>query len=242
MPAPVSLQVAAGPELAAKVGALDSLARALPLPGPAADSPATEKVKSPLLSRFALRLLAAPDLSAVGWRKPEGVGSSAGLELRFQLRPRWYLTAGLLKVHKKYGARPQDYGNSGYWYNRHLPDDISAVCEVLDLPLQVGYQVVSREKSAFTLHTGLSSYWMRSEDYHYYYTTGTPYTRTWSVRRENRHLFRIYNLSGLYTRRLSPALEAGIEPFVKLPLGGVGGGKVKLSSAGVYLSLGYRLR
>ncbi|MGV3503149.1 MAG: hypothetical protein ACO1O1_05540 [Adhaeribacter sp.] len=237
--APDKQQVAT---LADQQGQPDSLARALPAPGPAADSSAVEKVKRPLASRFSLRLLAAPDLSAVGLRKPEGVGSSAGLELRYQLRPRWYLTAGLLKSHKKYGARPEDYGNHDYWYNRHLPDDIDAVCEVLDLPLQIGYQVVRGEKSAFTIHTGLSSYWMLSEDYHYIYTTGTPYTRTWSVRGQNRHLFSVYNLSGYYARRLTPALEAGIEPFVKLPLAGVGGGKIKLSSAGVYLSLGYRLR
>jgi hypothetical protein len=154
------------------------------------------------------------------------------------------VAAGVVKAHKVYGARPEDYGNTAYWYNRTLPDDINAVCRVLDVPLNIGYQLVSREKSAFTLNTGLSSYWMLAEDYHYYYqgTYGQPYSRTWQVRHENRHLFSIYNLSAGYSHRLTSAMTWGIEPFVKVPLTGLGGGKIKLASTGVFFSLGYQFR
>jgi hypothetical protein len=220
----------------------DSLAKPVTVPG---DSPLTPdkkvlRARSPL----AIRLLVAPDLSMAGFARPDGISTNAGIELSYQLTPRWRLATGVIKARKVYGARPKDYGNQAYWKNRTLPDDINAVCRVLDVPLNIGYQLVTRGRSAFTLSTGLSSYWMLTEDYHYHYQNpaGYPYSRTWKVRNENRHLFSIYNLSGLYSHQLTPAMSWGIEPFVKVPLVGVGGGKIKLSSAGVFFSFGYRLR
>jgi hypothetical protein len=107
------------------------------------------------------------------------------------------------------------------------------------------YQLFTGGKSAFTLNTGLSSYFMLSEDYHYYYHGSSyrkPYSKTWQVKNQNRHLFSIYNLSGLYSHRLTSAMAWGIEPFIKVPLAGVGAGRVKLASGGVAFSLSYQFR
>ena len=144
-----------------------------------------------------------------------------------------------------YGAEAEDYGKRDFWYSRTRPDDIDAVCQVLDIPLNIGYQLFARGKSSFTLNTGLSSYVMLSEVYDYYYQDGgygKPYTRTWQFRNENRHLFSIYNLSGLYSHRLTAAMALGVEPFVKVPLAGVGAGRVKLASGGIAFSLSYQFR
>lgn len=218
----------------------DSLAKAASVPADSSFTPDKKALAG--WSRLTLRLLVAPDLSTVGFARPEGISTNAGIMLSYQFTPRWSLAAGVLVARKVYGARAEDY--AGYWYGRTPPYHIDALCRVLDVPLNVGYQLVSREKSAVMLSTGMSSYWMLSEDYEYdyRYPNGTSYTRSYGVRNQNRHLFSIYNLSGAYIHRLGPAMSWGVEPFIKVPLAGVGAGRVKLASGGVFFSLGYQFR
>ena len=149
----------------------------------------------------------------------------------------------MIKARKVYDAEPGDYGDKYYWYNRHKPDAISAVCQVLDIPVNIGYNIRQKGKSVLTVQTGLSSYLMQREKYAYEYLPyggRNGYTSNYEVANKNRHLFSIYNLSGYYGRSLTPSVLVGVEPFVKVPLAGVGAGKVKLASAGIFFSLSYR--
>jgi hypothetical protein len=85
---------------------------------------------------------------------------------------------------------------------------------------------------------------MRQEKYTYeYYPYGgnQGYSKDWQIKNQNQHLFSIYNLSVGYGRQLSRGVLLGVEPFVKVPLAGVGAGKIKLASAGVFFALSYRL-
>jgi hypothetical protein len=58
---------------------------------------------------------------------------------------------------------------------------------------------------------------------------------------ENRHFFSVLNLSMGYERSLSDRWSLQVEPYLKAPLSGVGAGKVKLTSAGVFFGLKYGL-
>ncbi|MGV3589425.1 MAG: hypothetical protein ACO1OF_20630 [Adhaeribacter sp.] len=195
------------------------------------------------LNRFSLSLVAAPDLSTVGFANPGGISTNTGILLGYSLNNKWRLVTGIVRARKIYDAKPDDYGNKNYWYNKHRPDDISAVCYVLDIPVNIGYNIWQGNKSVVAVNTGLSSYIMKDEEYTYKYLPyggGTGYDSYYEVKNKNRHLFSIYNLSGYYGRQLAPGITAGVEPFVKVPLAGVGAGKIKLTSAGIFFSLSYR--
>ncbi|MDB5263797.1 MAG: hypothetical protein JWQ14_3080 [Adhaeribacter sp.] len=234
----VSPPVGLVPDSSRVVAAGKDLSSAIP------DSAGTLKKRKALaLNRFTFSLLAAPDLSTVGFANPGSISTNAGITLGYSLNNKWSLTTGIIKARKIYAAKPEDYGNKEYWYNRHQPDAIAAVCRVLDIPVNIGYKIRQKEKSVITLQTGLSSYLMLNEKYTYKYLpygSGTGYTSYAEVKNKNRHLFNIYNLSGSYQRLLTPSVLVGIEPFVKVPLAGVGAGKIKLTSAGVFFSLSYR--
>jgi hypothetical protein len=51
----------------------------------------------------------------------------------------------------------------------------------------------------------------------------------------------VVNLSVGYERNLGRRFSWQAEPFLKLPLGGVGFGKVRLGSGGVFVSLKYKM-
>jgi hypothetical protein len=78
--------------------------------------------------------------------------------------------------------------------------------------------------------------------YEYYYPNNpNPYYYTKTINNQNKHYFSVLTLSGGYQRRINKTLSFTAEPYVKLPLGGVGYGRVKLSSVGVLFSANIQL-
>ncbi|MDQ3291529.1 MAG: hypothetical protein M3Q05_09595 [Bacteroidota bacterium] len=197
------------------------------------------------INKLAVALVLGPDFSTVGFVKPEKASTNVGIGLSYQISKRWALGTGLVRARKFYGAKPEDYHpGANYWpAGAHLPDDINAVCKVLDIPLNVRYSFLALPTHVAYVQTGLSSYIMLHEDYRYDYKKyGTPYSKHWIVTNQNRHFFQVLNLSVGYSRQLSPGISLGAEPFVKIPLAGIGAGKVNLTSMGVFFNVGYSFR
>lgn len=194
------------------------------------------------ISRLSVSLVLAPDISAVNFRRSEKVSTNIGALLNYQLSPRWVVSAGAVRARKVYDAKPSDY-RSKYWYGKHLPDAIYAVCQVLDIPVNLRYNFIARPKQAMYVQAGVSSYLMREEDYRYDFTSAYPtYSRNWMVKRRNKHLFGVANVAVGYNRQLWPGTSVGVEPFVKVPLTGIGAGKVNLTSVGAWFSVSYQLQ
>jgi hypothetical protein len=84
---------------------------------------------------------------------------------------------------------------------------------------------------------------MKKETYNYFYkhnATGPTYTQKWTLQNENKHLFSVLTFSGGYQRNISNRFFISAEPYIKIPLSGVGFGKVKLNSAGAQFTIGVK--
>ena len=55
----------------------------------------------------------------------------------------------------------------------------------------------------------------------------------------NRHYFSVLNLSAGYEHALSTRWSLQAEPYLKIPLTGIGTGKLRLISAGVFFGVKY---
>lgn len=216
----------------------------LPLPTPelAADSSRRKKA-SPFAKSLRLALVAAPDMTTVKFKNPDAISANAGIMIGLPLTNRLSLVTGAVWANKVYSATPGDYNpGADYWQGKTIPTAIEARCRVLDLPLNLEYRLLQHQKSTLALQAGLSSYIMLDEKYTYLYGSGYgTYEKVWEVRNQNKHWFKVQNISVSYTYQLMPALYIGAEPFVKIPLADIGAGNVKLSSAGVFLTAGYTL-
>jgi hypothetical protein len=114
---------------------------------------------------------------------------------------------------------------------------------VYEIPVSVSYNFGNSKKQNWFVSTGLSSYLMKSESYDYFYKytyTGPTLNKKWTIEDENKHYFSVLTLSGGYQRSLSKHLSILVEPYIKLPFSGVGYGKVKLNSAGLLFSIGFK--
>lgn len=184
-----------------------------------------------------LSAMAAPDMSFAKSSKPSKVSSNVGVLATYAFGSKISMTSGAIYSRKFYnsgGGAP--WGNSGY-----VPGSdwqVSADCNVLDIPLNVNYKIFNQKKLSVSLNTGLSSYFMLKEKYQF--TTGqgaAEKVTNLEVNNQNQHLFGIANVSVSFDHQLTPSVSVGVQPFAKLPLTGIGYGDASLKSAGVSFSL-----
>jgi len=196
--------------------------------------------------RWRISLGASPDISAINLGEGTQVGSKVTFGLEYFIRPRLSIQTGVIFSHKIYKATGESYKPyPGYWKKYPVPNSIDARCDVLDIPINLRYYAITFPRSRAFISGGVSSYLMLTEDYVYNYIGGygqKPGTYEYSERNENRHYFKVANVSLGYERLLSKRWALQVEPFVKMPVAGVGFGKIKLSTTGVFVSLNYRLR
>ncbi len=218
------------------------------IPAQTASTPSDSAFKQKQLkgwSRWSIHLIIGPDFSTVGLVRPEQASTNVGGILSYQISARWAVSTGVVRARKVYGAKPEDYyPGANYWPpGSYLPNDINAVCQVLDIPVNIRYAVMALPKQTVYLQTGLSSYFMLKEDYRYDYDNyGQPYSKHWIAPRGNKHVLGVLNLALGYSRQIKPGIWVGAEPFVKVPLNGIGAGKVNLMSIGSFFSVGYQFR
>ena len=188
---------------------------------------------------FAFSVLASSDLNSVQSFSQNKVGSSAGVTLTMGLTKKWSVTTGALYTNKPYAAPFSAYKTSFKF--KTDPTSVDASCLILDIPLNIGYQVYNGGKNKLGLGAGLSSYFMLRESYTFTYPGYGAATSNYTVRNQNRHLFGVANINATYRRKMNSNLDLGIQPYVKLPLTQIGWGQVNLKSAGVAVGVMWNL-
>ncbi len=192
--------------------------------------------------RVALSFSVSPDLSAIQLADMSQVGMKSGIGLEFFLFRRVSLQTGIVFSHKVYSATEGYQAPYGYWYYNNKPTRIDATCNVLDIPVNLRYYAFQWEKSRLFVSTGLSSYLMLKEDYQYqYYSYDPKQLASHQARNKNQHYFKVANFSVGFERKLGRLWALQAEPFIKSPMAGVGEGKVKLSTAGIFMTIKYNL-
>lgn len=201
-----------------------------------------KKKKGPTENGLAVTVSGGADLSFVGsrtgeWRPVVGAGLSYTFAKRFTLR------TGFYTANKVYSASPEDYKPKTPPPTPQYLKLIDAECKVYEIPVSLAWQFAKSKKGSWFGAAGLSSYIMKEEkyDYLYEYPGGPPWTYNWELRNKNKHLFSVLSLSAGYNRKLGRIFSVTAEPYFKMPLNGVGFGKVKLNSTGVLVTLSAKL-
>lgn len=203
----------------------------------------SQTAKTSRFSRsFAITVNGGADLSAVRFSEPGQKRFIGGIGLQYQFLKNITVRTGFYQTHKVYGAKPKDYKGyiytpSGYWLS-----GVSGDCRVFEIPVSIAYTINPGKKLNFFAAVGASSMIMKKEDYVYNYKSSySPgYDYRHSVQNRNEHFLSSVDFSAGIQQNLNSRIFFRAEPYLRLPLRGVGVGNIKLKSAGVLLSAGIK--
>lgn len=201
-----------------------------------------QKIKNKKRSIFFVSLGGGPDISFVKINKPGTTKLFGGAGLGYTYRDRLTVRTGFYSGRKIYSAEPEYYNAPAAFYTYYpYLQGVDANCKVYEVPLALGYNFWKNSRRQFFASAGVSSYFMKKETYTYHYKanpTGPTLTKERSINNVNKHYLAGLTLSAGYTHSISKGISFTVEPYTKLPLKGVGYGRVKLNSAGVLFSIG----
>ncbi|CAM3629754.1 hypothetical protein MUGA111182_00130 [Mucilaginibacter galii] len=183
---------------------------------------------------ISLSIIAAPDFNGVGsaFNRTQ-IGTNAGLLLSVGITNKITMSTGAVYAKKPYTIGFSQYNYASDYKFSVNPIDVMADCRVLDIPLNINYQVYSRGINQLSIGTGLSSYFMLSERYSYTYPGNTIGAGDIEIKNQNKHLFGVININATYQRRINSKFGLNVQPYMKLPLTNIGYGRVNLKSTGV---------
>ena len=193
-------------------------------------------------SRWAISAMVSLDMSATGLDGFTDPGTMFGLGVEYYIAPGWSIQTGAAISVKKYSALGSEYTIEGWGQGRiDNLETVLANCLVIDIPINIRKYFTTKNGNAWYASGGVSSYLMLREDYDYTYTQNpVGWGATDRARNENQHYLGILNLSFGYETSIGKNLGFGIEPFVKLPLTGIGQGGVEFLSFGTVLAIKLR--
>ena len=186
---------------------------------------------------------AAPDFSSVGIFHYSPPGKRVGASFGYSLSRKFEISAGFILTDNKYSAQGSEYTPpNGYWPNGAVPYKATGKCKILDIPVNIRYNVGTWDKHQVFLSTGISSYLMLEEHYWFKYKTNDPDAiKYWGGKNTSQEILALMNFSVGYEFLPTPRLGLSIEPFIKVPITGIGYGKVNLYTVGGYFTLRYKM-
>ena len=193
---------------------------------------------------FYFGLIAGPDWSSVKMQSVNQTGYSLGVLAGYRFNKRISLESGVYWDKKYY------YSTGEYFSTKHLPvqyppalpnKSVEGYCNMFEIPISIRYDFATRINHGFFAKTGFSTYIMKKEVYSFTKTNDAvkgpfPYYNTTT------DFMAILQLSGGYERTIGQKTKIRVEPYVKIPLQGIGIGSMPISSAGIYFGITYSLK
>lgn len=199
-------------------------------------------------SKLTLSVLAAPDVNSVNKISNGGqVGTNFGLQFSIQLSKRLSLSSGAFYAVKPYQTSSGNYTpqTANWWVSKFgssgKPVNVVANCKVLDIPLDVNYLLFSNAGNKLMIGSGLSSYFMLNETYHFSFADPSVNSSRFEINNRNQHILGVINVNATYERKVNNRFGILVQPYLKLPITQIGFGQVDLQSTGVAVGLSWNI-
>ncbi len=198
--------------------------------------------------QLVLSVLAAPDINNANKISNGGqVGTNFGLQFSIQVSKRFSISSGAFYATKPYQTSSSNYNpqTPNWWASKFgsmgKPDQVVANCKVLDIPLNINYLLFNNAQNKLIIGSGLSSYFMLSEVYHFNFANSSANAPDFEINNRNQHLLGLINVNATYERKIDNRFGILVQPYLKLPITPIGFGQVDLRSTGVAVGLSWNI-
>ncbi|MCF6407072.1 PorT family protein [Chitinophaga filiformis] len=189
-------------------------------------------------------LIASPDITTVKFQRTSNVGYNVGLIAGYRFSKRLAVETGVIYERKYY------YSEGKYFDTKKTPwpDDMKLIdvdgwCNMYEIPLNVRYTFAIGKKSSWYVNGGMSSYVMKKQGYNYSYEYyGTYGDRDWVYKKSTKDWFSNVHLGVGYERPVGVLGTLRVEPYVMIPVKGIGVGELPVTSVGMNVGLTRPLR
>ena len=210
-------------------------------PAPTKDSAKQKTPSKTKTPHLYAGLIVAPDLSTVKMQSIKGVGTTYGVLLGYAFNKHWSIESGAYLDRKRYYTDGEYFNTKGVRLPAYAKlDNVDGTCYMWEIPLNIRYNFNPGAKTSWFATAGFSTYLMTHENYTYAYqwmNSSTVKDSTWNLKRPSQYPFSIINLSAGFEQRLGKIGNLRVEPYVRIPLTGMGTGKLPIMSAGVNIGI-----
>jgi hypothetical protein len=183
---------------------------------------------------FYAGIVSGVDLSSIHFQSVK-TGAVKGLIIGYNFSRKWSIESGLLWDKKRFYDDGRYFSPPGY-----TPTSGTRIVAVngnsrlYEWPINVKYTIIPKKHSLFVT-AGMSSYYMRSENYDYEYVQNNqPGGHNYlSYKNESKNWFSVANISIGYTHKLGDIGSVRLEPYLKLPFKNLGAGNMPIMSTGL---------
>lgn len=183
------------------------------------------------------------DLSSIHFKSVR-TGSSKGFVLGYAFNKKWSIESGLSWDTKRVYDNGRFFNPPGYTTLSGITiTAVNGKSKIYEVPVNIKYNITTGEHNLFTT-AGLSSYFMRSENYDYEYTQNNqPGGHNYiSYKNASKNLFSVANVSIGYTHKIGSNGSIRVESYVKLPLSNIGVAKMPITSTGLNVGFIKKIR
>ncbi|MBO9619201.1 MAG: outer membrane beta-barrel protein [Niabella sp.] len=164
-------------------------------------------------------------------------GVNAGVVVQRKLgSSRFSLESGVMYESMTYAVNNTDFTPNGYPVSSKV-SNIEGSCSMIDVPVNVRYDVVASKKNKAFISTGVSPTMIVKQSYVYDYDKGDgPARIDRDVSGKGNSVYAVANLSIGYEQKWNH-VSVQIAPYVKIPMGEIGYGNLSLGGIGTQISI-----
>jgi hypothetical protein len=178
------------------------------------------------------------DLTSIHFKSMK-TGATKGLLVGYALNEKWSIESGVFWDKKRMYDDGSNFNPPGY-----TPTSSTRIVAVngtnrlYEWPVNIKYVIIPQKHSLFVT-AGVSSYFMKKENYDYeYIQNNQPGGHNYlSYENETKNWFSVANFSIGYAHKLGATGSIRIEPYLKLPIKNLGVGNMPIMSTG--LNIGF---
>lgn len=182
-------------------------------------------------------IVLASEITAVGSDNISKPDFKVGIQIEYNYNRKYSTSIGANYIRKNYEAGKGEYiPPQGFWTRAIAPQSTQGVCNILELPVMIGYYPRGTAQTGFYAKVGLTSYLMLRERYDYSYDLpDSDLKRKWGTRDQTEHWFGIGKFSLGHQKVYKNGMSKQLAAYLQAPLTGIGHGNVKMWSIGMRL-------
>ncbi|MEO6488377.1 MAG: outer membrane beta-barrel protein [Ferruginibacter sp.] len=196
-------------------------------------------------SGFYIGLAAGVDFSKVKSR-PYRPGFNGGILGGYSINSKLSVEIGLFEVTKHYSSEGKYFNMdkmNGSMPSGMIINNLESKSKMVEIPFKAKYNIIHKTNIDLFVSAGTSFYIMTSEHNKYNVTYNGGQEKMTADYKKNSYKFpATANISMGYQHTVSKQIDLRIEPFLRIPLQGIGIGSLPVASTGIHAGIIRRLK